>query len=65
VRTLGGRIADLVDYPPGCPFADRCEFELGQCRVVVPEQRPAFDGGRTVSCHRAEEEVSAHVARAG
>ncbi|MFC7277765.1 ABC transporter ATP-binding protein [Paractinoplanes rhizophilus] len=65
VHTLRGRVADLVDYPPGCPFADRCSFVLEQCRSVVPEQRTAFDGGRTVACHRAEEEVSVRVARAG
>ena len=66
VHTLRGRVADLVDYPAGCPFADRCEFALDRCRTEPPRLRPAFAAaGRLTSCHRSEQEVSPDVARIG
>lgn len=67
VYTLRGRVADLVNYPPGCAFADRCDLVLDRCRTEPPELRPAFGSanGRVTSCHRSEEEVSPGVVGTG
>ena len=65
VRTLGGRVPSLIDYPPGCAFADRCVFAIDRCREDIPELRPAFPSGRgvrEVRCHVNEQEVFADAA---
>jgi peptide/nickel transport system ATP-binding protein len=40
--TIPGRVPELADLPPGCPFADRCGFVIDACRAAPP---PAFDVG--------------------
>ncbi len=63
VHTLRGRVADLINYPAGCPFADRCELVMDRCHTEPPTARTAFGvETRTTSCHRSEEEVSPVVA---
>ncbi|HUG25631.1 ABC transporter ATP-binding protein [Piscinibacter sp.] len=39
--TIPGRVPELVDLPPGCPFIDRCHRALDLCR----EPPPAFAVG--------------------
>ena len=34
--TIPGRVPELVDLPPGCPFADRCAWVIDACRAVPP-----------------------------
>ncbi|MFL6662546.1 MAG: ABC transporter ATP-binding protein, partial [Rhizobacter sp.] len=34
--TIPGRVPELVDLPPGCPFADRCHRRLDVCRQPPP-----------------------------
>ena len=52
-RTLDviqGQPPDLLDPPPGCRFAPRCEFAMPVCREVVPPEVRFADGVR-VACH--------------
>ncbi|MEO6030722.1 MAG: ABC transporter ATP-binding protein [Burkholderiaceae bacterium] len=38
--TIPGRVPELVDLPPGCPFADRCTFVIDACRAAPPPPVP-------------------------
>jgi len=52
-RTLDviqGQPPDLLDPPPGCRFAPRCEFAMPVCTEVVPPEVRFSDGVR-VACH--------------
>jgi len=52
-RTLDviqGQPPDLLDPPPGCRFAPRCEFAMPICTEVVPPEVRLSDGVR-VACH--------------
>ncbi len=40
--TIRGRVPELVDLPPGCPFADRCDWVIDACRAAPP---PVFHVG--------------------
>jgi oligopeptide/dipeptide ABC transporter ATP-binding protein len=53
---IPGRPPDPRSFPPGCRFADRCEFARDDCRQVQPELVPAAAGpGRLTACLHAEE----------
>lgn len=54
--SLGGRVPDLVAYPTGCPFADRCELAGEDCNEP-PRLQPLAEGLQQASCHRRPEEV--------
>ena len=34
--TIAGRVPALADLPPGCPFAERCERVIDDCRRTPP-----------------------------
>jgi peptide/nickel transport system ATP-binding protein len=34
--TIPGTVPELVDLPPGCPFAGRCPFTIPECAITVP-----------------------------
>ena len=36
LATIAGRVPELADLPPGCPFADRCDRVIDACRVAMP-----------------------------
>jgi peptide/nickel transport system ATP-binding protein len=36
LATIPGRVPELVDMPPGCPFADRCAWVVEACRAAPP-----------------------------
>jgi peptide/nickel transport system ATP-binding protein len=36
LATIPGRVPALADMPPGCPFADRCERVVDDCRRAPP-----------------------------
>ena len=36
LATIPGRVPELVDMPPGCPFADRCGWVVEACRTAPP-----------------------------
>jgi oligopeptide/dipeptide ABC transporter ATP-binding protein len=45
---------NLIDPPPGCRFAPRCDRVEERCRTKTPEERVVADGHR-VACLRADE----------
>ena len=59
LATIAGTVPELVDLPPGCPFAGRCRFTLDECFTTVP---PPFevDPGHVARCIRLDA-----VAKAG
>ncbi len=47
---IPGMPPQLLNLPPGCPFAPRCPFVFDRCREETPEvQSP--EPGRQVACH--------------
>ncbi len=38
LATIPGRVPELADMPPGCPFADRCPRVGDDCRVALPAE---------------------------
>ncbi|NDV00202.1 ABC transporter ATP-binding protein [Pseudoroseicyclus tamaricis] len=48
--TIGGRLPDLADPPPGCAFAPRCPLASESCATPPPRVRPA--PAREVLCHK-------------
>ncbi len=51
LATIAGRVPELADMPPGCPFADRCERVVAECRAAPP--RPVAVGpGHQARCVR-------------
>jgi peptide/nickel transport system ATP-binding protein len=37
LATIRGRVPELVDMPPGCPFANRCDYAIDACSAAPPE----------------------------
>ena len=50
LEVITGQPPDLLDPPPGCRFAPRCEFAMPVCTEVVPPEVRFSDGVR-VACH--------------
>jgi peptide/nickel transport system ATP-binding protein len=50
LEVIQGQPPDLLDPPPGCRFAPRCEFAMPVCTEVVPPEVRFSDGVR-VACH--------------
>jgi peptide/nickel transport system ATP-binding protein len=61
LATIPGRVPELVDLPIGCPFADRCERVVDQCRQAMPLPEPvaATHVARCIRMIRSEEAVHA------
>jgi peptide/nickel transport system ATP-binding protein len=36
LATIAGSVPELVDLPPGCPFAGRCAYTVPDCHTTVP-----------------------------
>ena len=36
LATIPGRVPELFELPPGCPFADRCSLVVDACRAAPP-----------------------------
>ncbi len=53
LATIAGTVPELVDLPPGCPFAGRCGFTIPECHVTVP---PPYEvePGHDVRCIRLD-----------
>ena len=51
LRTIPGRVPELIDLPAGCGFADRCPLAIADCRRAVP---PAIEltPGHAARCIR-------------
>jgi peptide/nickel transport system ATP-binding protein len=58
---IPGSPPNMLQPPPGCPFAPRCVHVRPECTTVLPELRPFGDG--ETACIRAEEiaREAAHV----
>ena len=41
---IEGLPPDLIDTPPGCPFAPRCPYVIDRCREVNPGLEPVSRG---------------------
>ena len=54
LATLAGRVPELVDLPPGCPFAGRCAHTVPACHATVPPPTP-LPHGHVVRCIRLPE----------
>jgi oligopeptide transport system ATP-binding protein len=46
LASIEGTPPDLFNPPPGCPFADRCDWAMRVCREAMPEAYPVGDGHR-------------------
>ena len=46
---IRGQVPSLLRLPPGCAFADRCDFASESCRAAVPKLR-VVSPGRYVAC---------------
>jgi oligopeptide/dipeptide ABC transporter ATP-binding protein len=46
---LRGRVPNLIDYPDGCPYRERCALAHDRCVTEAPTLRSS--GARSVSCH--------------
>jgi peptide/nickel transport system ATP-binding protein len=54
LATIPGRVPALIDMPPGCPFADRCDLVIDACRAAPPPP-VSVAPGHDARCLRIEE----------
>jgi peptide/nickel transport system ATP-binding protein len=50
LATIPGRPPDLLNAPPGCPFADRCAFAVARCTHEMPPLLTDPHGGNQYAC---------------
>jgi peptide/nickel transport system ATP-binding protein len=50
LRGIAGTVPNLIEYPSGCSYQDRCPLVTMRCRSEPPELRPVAIG-RQVACH--------------
>jgi peptide/nickel transport system ATP-binding protein len=50
LEVIPGSPPDLLNPPPGCRFAPRCQYVMPICTEVVPAEI-TFDDGVRVACH--------------
>jgi len=62
LATIAGSVPELVDLPPGCPFAGRCRYTVEACHSTAP---PAtlLPHGHVVRCLRLDD-IGVEVAAA-
>ena len=53
LATIPGRVPELIDLPPGCPFADRCGWVVPACRTQPPAA-VAVGPAHTARCIRLD-----------
>jgi peptide/nickel transport system ATP-binding protein len=53
LATIAGTVPELVDLPPGCPFAGRCKFTIPECHVTPPPP-VEFEPGHQARCIRLD-----------
>jgi peptide/nickel transport system ATP-binding protein len=59
--TIAGTVPELVDLPPGCPFAGRCSFTIPECHVTVPPPHE-IGPGHHARCIRLDAVAAAKAA---
>jgi peptide/nickel transport system ATP-binding protein len=52
--TIRGSVPELVDMPPGCPFAGRCSYTVDACKTTKPLPT-MLPNDHAVRCIRLEE----------
>ena len=52
--SVPGLPPDLLVLPPGCPFAERCDYAQDQCIEGMPPLEETDREGHTVACWRWE-----------
>jgi oligopeptide/dipeptide ABC transporter ATP-binding protein len=50
LMAIPGRPPDLVNPPPGCPFAPRCAYARDKCREQRPPLTPAASPEHVYAC---------------
>ena len=60
LATIPGSVPELVDLPPGCPFAGRCSFTADACYSTRPPAT-VLAQGHEVRCIRLEEIAAGEV----
>ena len=53
LQTIAGVVPRLINPPPGCRFAPRCNFATDECRTAQPALRE-IERGHKVACIHAE-----------
>jgi len=53
LATIPGTVPDLVDLPPGCPFAERCAFAIPDCHSTAPPPEE-IETGHHARCIRLD-----------
>ncbi|MCM2251014.1 MAG: ABC transporter ATP-binding protein [Ramlibacter sp.] len=53
LATIAGSVPELVDLPPGCPFAGRCRFTIPECHVTAPPP-VMIEAGHHARCIRLD-----------
>jgi peptide/nickel transport system ATP-binding protein len=54
LATIAGRVPELIDLPPGCPFADRCPLAIDACSVALPPLVAAGSPAHGARCIRLD-----------
>ncbi|TGD84025.1 ABC transporter ATP-binding protein [Mycolicibacterium sp. CH28] len=57
---IPGAPPELVNLPPGCPFAPRCPLAIDECRTTEPALL-SVDAGHSAACIRTDQ-VEGHTA---
>ena len=57
LTTIPGSVPELMDFPAGCAFADRCSLAVEDCRHTPPpaesiDRETTGDAPHVVSCPR-------------
>ncbi|RLD00221.1 MAG: peptide ABC transporter ATP-binding protein [Chloroflexi bacterium] len=55
--SIPGLPPDLIDLPPGCPFAARCTFAVDRCLEEMPPLEDTDGEGHIVACWRWKQAV--------
>jgi peptide/nickel transport system ATP-binding protein len=63
LATIAGSVPELVDLPPGCPFAGRCRFTIPECHATVPPPYE-IEPGHHARCIRLDSVAAAKAAPA-
>jgi peptide/nickel transport system ATP-binding protein len=51
LNAIPGRPPNLIDPPPGCPFAPRCAYAQDICRSEEPQLRSIDSSDHVFACH--------------
>lgn len=58
--SIPGLPPDLIDLPPGCPFAARCAYAMDQCLEEMPLLEEVEGDSHVVACWRWKQVAEAH-----